>query len=250
MLRSGIRYVVNHSMSDKSLDYVMDIMEKVVAENPEITLEDMRRLRVTSDHCYMSPRPDQLPRLAKLGMIISCPAGAYLNRIVPWIPVLGEQIADWNSPIGGMLRAGVMPTAEGEGSEGVTPFFNNYQRMTRRTELGKIVGPNQAIDRVSAIKMQTIWAAFYVLKEKELGSLEPGKFADFVVLNKDYFTVPQDDIPTVFPLMTVMGGKTRTLRAELASELGVSPLGLQREWKFKPDFDPAWDDVFTATGGR
>jgi predicted amidohydrolase YtcJ len=198
----------------------------------------MRRLRVTMDHCFMSPRPDQIPRLKKYGMINSCPAGSTLNRIVPWFPVFGEQIADWNQPAGNLLRGGVMVTSEGEGSDDLAPFFLNYQRMTRISDWGKPVGPNQAIDRVSAIKMQTIWGAHYVLKEHELGSLEPGKFADFVVLNKDYFTVPQEDIPTVIPLMTVVGGKTMLLRTELATELGASPVGLQKEWRFRPTVDP------------
>jgi predicted amidohydrolase YtcJ len=241
MLRSRMRYVVNHAMGDKSMDIVLDLMEKVVEDDPDITLEDMRRLRVTSDHCFLSPRPDQIQRLAKFGMIISCPAGPNLPRILPWIPVYGEQITDWNQPAKGLLEGGVMVTSEGEEGGDATPFYANYQRMTRKTETGKIVGPNQAIDRVSAIKMQTIWAAHYVLKEKELGSLEPGKLADFLVLNKDYFAVPEADIPTVFPLMTILGGKTAMLRAELASDLSVSPIGLQKEWKYRPDVDPAWE---------
>jgi len=238
MFRSKMRYVINHSMGDKSMDMVLDIMDKVVADDPDITEEDMRQLRVTMDHCFMSPRPDQIPRLKKYGMIISCPAGSNLNRIVPWFPVFGEQIADWNQPAGNLIRGGVMVTSEGEGSDELTPFYLDYQRMTRKSDWGKMVGPNQAIDRVSAIKMQTIWGAFYVLKEKELGSLEPGKFADFVVLNKDYFTIPQEEIPTVFPYMTVLGGKTMMLRKELATEMGVPPVGFQKEWIFRPKVDP------------
>ena len=97
MLRSRMRYVANHAAADKSLDTVMDIMEKVMEENPDITLEEMRRLRVSADHCYMNPRPDQIPRLKKLGMMISCGAG--VDRFVPWLPVFGEQLANWNTPV-------------------------------------------------------------------------------------------------------------------------------------------------------
>jgi predicted amidohydrolase YtcJ len=238
MLRSKMRYVINHSMGDKSMDTVLDIMDKVVEDDADITVDDMRKMRITMDHCFMSPRPDQIPRLKKYGMIISCPGGSNLNRIVPWFPVFGEQIADWNQPAGNLLRGGVMVTSEGESSDALAPFFLNYQRMTRISDWGKPVGPNQAIDRVSAIKMQTIWGAHYVLKERELGSLEPGKFADFVVLSKDYFTVPQDEIPTVIPIMTVVGGKTMMVRTEFAQELGVPPMGLQKKWIYKPVVDP------------
>ena len=65
-----------------------------------------------------------------------------------------------------------------------------------------------------------------------MGTLEAGKLADFIVLNKDYFTIPQDQIPTVYPLMTVMGGKTITLREEWAGELGVPPVGVQMQFRF------------------
>ena len=231
ILRSRYRFVVNHSWADGGLDTVMDIIERVMKENPDITLDFMRSLRVSADHCGLMPRPDQLPRMKNSGMIISCGANN-MNRAAPWIKVFGEDKADWVNPIKNMVKAGVMPTAEGEGGGEVTPFYGNHMLITRKTDRGQIIGPNQAIDRVSAIKMQTIWGAFYVLKEKELGSLEPGKLADFVVLNKDYFTVPQDDIPTVFPLMTVLGGKTMVLREELAGELGLAAAGPQKKFKF------------------
>lgn len=89
--------------------------------------------------------------------------------------------------------------------------------------------------------MATTWASHYVLKEKEIGSLEPGKWADFVVYNKDFFTIPQDEIPTVYPLMVVLGGKTVVLREEWASELGTPAVGPQvkflyeRPYRFAPD---------------
>ena len=173
-------------------------------------------------------------------MMISCGAG--VDRFVPWLPVFGEQLANWNTPVGSLLKGGVMVTNESEGGGGgTTPFYANYLRMTRKTQWGDVIAPHEAIDRVSAIKMQTIWGAYYVLKEKELGSLEPGKFADFVVLNKDYFTVPDEEIPTVFSLMTVLGGKTLMLRTELAKELGLPAAGVQKEWKFQPEFNPEYD---------
>jgi hypothetical protein len=57
------------------------------------------------------------------------------------------------------------------------------------------------------MKMSTIWPAYYALKEKEVGSLEEGKFADFVVIDRDYFSVPENEIEDLQVLMTVLGGK-------------------------------------------
>ena len=89
--------------------------------------------------------------------------------------------------------------------------------------------PEQRINRIWALKTATPWAAYYVLKENELGTLEEGKFADFLVLNKNYFdedVVPDPMIKTVRPLMTVIGGYTRYLDPGLAKEFGVQPTGI------------------------
>ncbi len=239
--RTRYRYVVNHLYGDKGLDYVMDIMEQVVEENPDITMDFMRSMRVTSDHCGLYPRPEQLPRMRRLGIILSCNPN-FINRSTPWLDVYGWDKANRISPVGGMIKAGVMPTAEYEGLNygsggGITPTTFLSYFLHRTNARGQVVGADEAIDRVSAMKMTTVWASFYVLKEKELGTLETGKWADFTVFSKDYFTIPEEEIPTVIPLMTVLGGKTMSLREEFATELGVDPVGPQLNFEFERDYD-------------
>ncbi len=80
------------------------------------------------------------------------------------------------------------------------------------------------------MKMATVWAAEYVLREDVLGSLEPGKWADFVVLDKPYFdrdALPDRMIRTVRPLMTRVGNETVYLDPALAAEWGVAPVAGQ-----------------------
>ena len=55
--------------------------------------------------------------------------------------------------------------------------------------------------------MKTIWAAAYVGDEKKLGSLEPGKLADLVVLDGDYLRVPEDEISDLQVMLNIVGGK-------------------------------------------
>ena len=105
--------------------------------------------------------------------------------------------------------------------------------MTREAS-GRVVLPDQKLDRVTVLKMWTTWAPKYLMKEKELGSLEAGKMADFVVFDKDFFTVPVPEIPKLRPLMTVLGGRVTHLEAELGKQLGMEPVGYQ----FPPNYDP------------
>ncbi|MBI4481065.1 MAG: amidohydrolase family protein [Acidobacteria bacterium] len=98
---------------------------------------------------------------------------------------------------------------------------------------------DRIIDRVSMMKMMTTWPSYYVLAEDRVGSLAPGKMADFLVLNKDFFSVPLKEIPTVYPVVTVVGGKISVVRQEAASDLGLTTMGPQIEFTFE-----------TAEGGQ
>lgn len=239
------RYVVNHVYGDKAVDTFMDVVDRAIENVPGITLDYIRSRRLTADHCGFYPRKEQLARLKRLGMVISCDP-MFLDRSYPWLRVYGQDKANRIGPAKSLLDAGIMVTAEAEvdveSGTGPTYFAVQSKFMTRKNSRGDPVAPEEAIDRVTLMKMMTTWPSYYVMKEKELGTLEPGKFADFVVLNKDYFSVPEAEIPTIFPLMTVLGGRTVVLRKELADEWGTQPVGPQINFEFATRF--------TAEGGR
>ncbi len=136
-----------------------------------------------------------------------------------------------------MLLGGIVVASEGKGNgfdnPNTTPFTWFVPYMTRMRSDGVLMAPEEAIYRVQMLKMATSYAARYVLKEKELGTLEPGKLADFVLLSKDYFAIPEEEIPTVIPLMTVLGGKTIVLREELARDISLSAVGPQFKFAFE-----------------
>ena len=76
---------------------------------------------------------------------------------------------------------------------------------------GKMAGGlkviRQTIDREDALIAYTRKNAYFVFQENNLGSIQPGKLADLVVLDRDYLTVPADQIKDIKPVMTVVGGK-------------------------------------------
>jgi len=228
------RVAVGHAYADKGVDYFLDAVEEAMRENPALTLDYIRNLRLTTDHCGFYPRKEQIPRLARFGVILSC-GGNVLSRSFPWLQRYSPEYANRIAPIKSAIEGGVMVVYEDEsgvrGNVSATYFRDASRFITRMNEQGAAVAPEEAIDRNTLIKMMTSWPARYVLKEDVLGTLQPGKFADVLVLNQDYFTVPIEELPNTIPLMTIVGGKITVLREEFARELGRPPVGPQVEFR-------------------
>ncbi len=87
------------------------------------------------------------------------------------------------------------------------PFTGMYNMSTCRARDGKAYGAESAVDRNSALVAYTRDAARVCFDEDKLGTLEVGKFADFAVLDNNYFTCPEEEIPAIRAEMTVVNGK-------------------------------------------
>ncbi|MBI4454305.1 MAG: amidohydrolase family protein [Acidobacteria bacterium] len=215
----GVEY---HAAGDKTADLLLEIIEEVQRETG-MTDEDIREKRLTFEHLALV-RPDHLPKLKKYGIIMSNAPNYFVRNLdaskAANVPQnFGEQYLKWHQPAKSFLDNGIT-TVIGEIAYG-NVFDNLRMYITRRVcftptlpEQGKVgvekcavQAPEQAVDRISALRMATIWPAFYVLKEKELGSLEVGKWADLLVLDRDYFQVPADEIGQIKVLATILGGK-------------------------------------------
>lgn len=233
VLQHGGRVVAGHNYGDLSAQYFMDSIEEAMRRNPEITLEYIRSLRLSMDHGGLYPRPDQLPRIKKLGMMLSM-ASQSMSRSLPWIEKYGfEKYQNWVVPVKRTLEAGIKVAWEGEGGyrDGAFSMFAPF--ITRKNAQGVVIAPDQALDRNTVMKMATAWGSEFLLKEDVLGSLEVGKYADFLVLNQDYFTVPVEQIERTYPLMTVVGGKFIFIRTEFAKELDMEPVGKQVRYSWE-----------------
>jgi predicted amidohydrolase YtcJ len=88
------------------------------------------------------------------------------------------------------------------------PFLMLYAAVTRKNDLGEVHGADQKLSRLDALRTVTQWAAWLSFDEDKLGTLEKGKLADFLVLDRDYLTCPEDEIKTMRPVRTVVAGKT------------------------------------------
>ena len=170
------------------------------------------------DHCDLID-PVDIPRAAKLGLMWSCRPRNILRNSLEVAAAFGEQAAHtYPLPIKSMVEAGINISLEGE-------WLALETLITRKDDKGNVWGPDQRMDRVTVLRIATQNGANYVLKGDQLGSLEPGKFADLVILDRDYMTVPEDDISEIQSLMTMLGGKLIFLRPDFADELNMRPAG-------------------------
>ena len=85
--------------------------------------------------------------------------------------------------------------------------------VNRKTDSGQSLDDSQAVSATEALRAYTTLGAFAGREEKIKGSLEPGKLADVAVLDRDFFTIPADEIRDVRVDMTIVGGVVRYQRA-------------------------------------
>jgi predicted amidohydrolase YtcJ len=120
-------------------------------------------------------------------------------------PVLAENI----SPTGWATQRGMM---FGTHHDAPVAFPDTMRvlsaTVTRRTRSGDILGPNQRVDVITALKAMTIWPAWAHFEEKTKGTLEKGKLADFVVLTKDPTAVDPETLASLKVAETIKEGVT------------------------------------------
>ena len=146
----------------------------------------------------------------------------------------GIEYANWAVPRRSVSAAGIMNGFEIDRALPHKLWYFVHIGMTRFNDKEqKVLGASERTDRIIQLKSLTRWGAYYVLRENSLGTLEPGKLADYIVLDRDFLTIPDNDIPNVKVLMTAVGGKVVHLMPALAQEIGMAPVG-PVTWPTKP----------------
>jgi predicted amidohydrolase YtcJ len=230
-IKSGGRFTTTHTVGDEDLDYAMDIIERA-SRDAGFSLQEIREKRHSFDHNMMNPRPDQIPRMKRLGIITGGDSFEIWQSAPTVKDELGDEAVSWVVPKRSLVNNEIPNAFEIDRTlpaTDLTAFWSLSLFITRAGWDGEAYAPEQAVNRRLALKMATTWGAYYLKKEDVIGSLEVGKYADFAVLDRDYLTIPQRDIKDIKVLMTVMDGEPRHLTRDLAREIGESPVGAQVE---------------------
>jgi predicted amidohydrolase YtcJ len=190
-----------HANLTNTIDAFLDQVEQIHKEHP------ITNLRWTFAHANQL-NASHLERMKKLGMYAAVHPWAVINGGINQ-EVFGDAAYDM-APLNTIQRSGIM---WGFGSDGtranqILPFVTLSWAVT-----GKMVGGSRAlrasetIGREDALIAFTRRNAFFVFQEDNLGSIQPGRLADLIVLDRDYLTVPADQIKDISSVMTIVGGR-------------------------------------------
>jgi predicted amidohydrolase YtcJ len=86
-------------------------------------------------------------------------------------------------------------------------FFILYVVVSGKGVAGNVMLPNETVLREEALIAYTRSNAWMLFMENDLGSIEPGKYADIVVLDRDYMTCPEEEIRDIESVLTLVGGR-------------------------------------------
>ena len=196
-----------HAIGDRAVRLSLDALARARGENGS------HDLRAIIAHLELID-PADIPRFAALGVIADFqPLWAFADRYITELtePRVGAERARWLYPMGSLARSGAIVAA---GSDWNVTSFNPLEAMqVAVTRRGPTDGPGpgwipeERVDLATIIAAYTAHGAYAMQQERETGSIEVGKSADLVVLDRNLFEIPPEEIHQARVLMTLLEGQ-------------------------------------------
>ncbi len=203
-----------HNNGDRGLDMVVANLERAMRRNPRFDH------RTTVVH-FGFAAPEQVDKLHALGAIISANP-YYVTAMAGFYSKvgIGPERAPNMVPLGDVMRNGGMaislhsdmPMAPAK------PLQLMWSAVNRITAEGQVAGPQHKVDVETALKAITINAAYSIRLENEIGSIEPGKFANFTVLEQSPFDVDPIKLKDIKVWGTVLEGRAQPVQISTAAK--------------------------------
>jgi predicted amidohydrolase YtcJ len=204
-----------HCAGEGAMDELLDAYEDVNRTVP------LKGLRMCLTHANF-PSQRNLERCRDLGVVADVQP-AWLYKDGPTLArVLGPERVRWFQPYKSWRKY----TTIGGGSDHMLrydpldstnpwhPWLGIWCAITRKTERAGVLNAEECLTREEALRLYTIDSAFICHEEKEKGTLEVGKLADFIVVDRDVLKCPADEVKDTVVLTTVVHGKVVYQRAK------------------------------------
>jgi hypothetical protein len=192
-----------HCAGGKAMDIVLRAFERTDRRRP------IKGRRFALIHAYQ-PSEENFEQCRRLGVVVASQPSFLYYLGDSYHENVGDERSKWLKPHRAWIDNGIV-VASGTDSP-VTPYLpfpSLWASIARRTEVrGTRMGTEQRINREEAIRLYTINGAYHTFEEDVKGSIEPGKIADMVVIDRNILTCPEDDIKDTKVLRTILGGKT------------------------------------------
>jgi len=188
-----------HSHMDPKIQAVLSVYEGLSDTYP------ISDLRMTIAHAN-NISPESIERARDLGMLF-----ALHSTMRNTGPEAAERLGEAGKTVPPIRTVHELGAIWGLGSDATTvaspnPFHALGWAVSGRSAAGEKT-LHDTVPREAALTAHTRSNAYMLFREDDLGSLEPGKLADFVVLDRDYLTVPEEEIETLYSVMTVVEGE-------------------------------------------
>ena len=183
-----------HTIREEEIERYLTIMERVAERIP------VADLRWSLEHVF-EITPDQIARLNAIGVSVRVQNQDYLRN--------GSFAWKAGPPFRTLLESGIrMGGGTDSGVVGpLNPWQSIYYMVTGKNAGGEVIIPGEQIGRIDALRLYTASNAWFLGEENDLGSLETGKLADLVVLDKPYLDIDPEEIRTMRPVLTLVGGR-------------------------------------------
>ena len=198
LAHAGGWQVAMHAIGDRAIEVGLDAIESAMGS-------EAARFRPRLEHCGIL-RPDLIERIRRLGVVIVTQPRFITELGDGFRAALGEERLKLTYPFAGLRDLPVAFSSDRPVVQGA-PLLGIEAAVTEQTGSGAAYVPQEAITTEEALRWYTQGAAYSTFEEQEKGTLAPGKWADFVVLDSDPLRTSSQELAKIEVLKTVVGGE-------------------------------------------
>lgn len=191
-----------HCCGGAAMDVVLEAYKK---SDKKKSLQN-RRFQII--HAY-HPSEENIDTIKRLGVSVVSQPGFIYYLGDSYVENLGKERIQSIKPLRTLFDEAIPVAGSSDGP--VTPFnpwMGIWAATTRKTEVsGEVLGEDQRITRLEALRMYTMNGAYATFDENVKGSIETGKYADMLVLDRDFLTCSDDDVKDTKVLATYLSGR-------------------------------------------